>query len=235
MPKFRSLRDSFDDQLPIPSPRGSGVGRDFLAGLQERNQRNLIEVLKAAEPVIEEIAKVKPESWRNMRGLFTALEGTFGVSQIGGAILRPQQMLQNQFMNTMEGVLAPVMVGINQISNQVESFAMQNQRGAAIGGAIGFVAGYVLPGGPLLWGMIGGFAGASVEAKFKEGGLPSYLDPFSRGGGGDPLFGGDVQVSAAEGPIVPIPQFATTFAGGQFNDPTSPLSARAQRRMSRFG
>ena len=52
--------------------------KDPLLGLQERNQRNLLDVLQAATPIIEEMAKVKPETWRSMKGLFTSLESSFG-------------------------------------------------------------------------------------------------------------------------------------------------------------
>lgn len=135
----------------------------FLANLQVRNQRNLVETLKAAEPVIEEIAKVKPESWRNMRGLFTALEGTFGISQIAGGALKPLSMVRNRASNVLEGLLAPLMVGINDVSNKVEAFALSNQRGA-IGGAIaGGVLGAFM-GHPALGALFGSLVGAGLQS-----------------------------------------------------------------------
>jgi hypothetical protein len=166
--------------------RGRSGRRDFspsLEALQNRNQTQLLEILGAATPIIEEIAKVKPETWRSMTGLFSGLEKTFG-----GA-LRPARMIQNRFMNMFQGALAPVQVQLNNISNQVESFALQNQTGAIIGAAAGFVAGFVLPGGPLLWGTLFGGLGAAYEslsrdATFRPGTLiPQYGTP----GPGDPL------------------------------------------------
>lgn len=197
--------------MSIPNPTGTGVGRNFLMGLQERNQRNLVEVLKAAEPVIEEIAKVKPESWRNMRGLFTALEGTFGVSRIGAAALRPVQMLQNRAMNTFEGLFAPIMVGLNNISNQVEAFAMANQRGATIGAGIGFMAGFLLPGSNVLWAMAGAYIGARAEADKED--WRNYIAPFSEIRGGEGGSGDILQVAVTETPIVQIPTY-TPYGGG---------------------
>lgn len=168
------IKISFRRQADILDPSGTS-GLDPIPGLQERNKRNLLDVLQAAQPIIAEMAKVKPETWRSMSGLFTALEGTFGtgVRTIGQGFLRPANMLQNRLMNTFEGFLTPVMVGLNSLSNQLESFALQNQVGATIGAGIGFIAGFKLPGGPLLWSMIGSFVGAGVEA-----GVPIITNPF---------------------------------------------------------
>ena len=58
----------------IINPLGTGAGRDFLVGYQERNKQNLLEVLHAAEPVIAEIAKVKPQTWKSMKGIFSSME-----------------------------------------------------------------------------------------------------------------------------------------------------------------
>lgn len=169
----------FRRQVDILSPSGTGVGQTFLQGLQERNQRNLLEIFNAARPILEEIAKVKPETWRTMSGLFKAMEGTFGtgIKAIGQGFLKPFQMVQNRAMNVMEGFLAPVMVAINNVSNQVESFALQNQMGATIGAGIGFIAGFILPGSNLLWAMIGGAVGAWYESIIRQGEDPTPWDP----------------------------------------------------------
>ncbi|KKN16414.1 hypothetical protein LCGC14_0976220 [marine sediment metagenome] len=176
----------------------------FLTGFQERNQRNLLDIFSAAKPVMEEIAKVKPETWRNMSGLFKALEGTFGVGQIGAGFTKPLSMLQNRASNVLEGALAPIMIEINKVSNQVEVAALANRQGATIGAVIGFVAGYVLPGSPLLWSMIGGALGTFIQAGITDdhplaGG--GGIVPYPGAGGGN----GDIQVAATGGPIVPLP------------------------------
>lgn len=204
----------FRRQADILDPSGT-TGLDPIPGLQERNKRNLLDVLQAATPVIAEMAKVKPETWRSMTGLFTALESTFGtgVKTIGQGFLRPARMLRNIGMNVMEGFLAPVMVGLNNISNQVESYALANQIGATIGAGIGFLAGYLLPGSNLLWAMIGGGLGAAIEAGDVELGL------FPEFGGASGILGrqqdqpppSPLQVSAADLPIVPIHVPARTF------------------------
>ena len=149
----------------------------FLSNLQERNQRNLVEILRAAEPVMEEIAKVKPESWRNMRGLFTALEGTFGVSQIGAGALTPRNMMRNMTNNMFQGILAPVMVGLNSLSNRVEAFALQYQTGATGGAIAGGILG-IFVGNPTLGSIFGALVGAGFEA------LLTNPDPRDRGGAG---------------------------------------------------
>ena len=210
-----------------------------IPGLQERNKRNLLDVLQAATPVIAEMAKVKPETWRSMTGLFTALESTFGtgVKAIGQGFLRPASMLQNRFMNTFEGFLAPVMIGLNNIANQVESYALANQTGATIGAGIGYVAGYFLPGAPLLWAMIGGGIGAAFQAGDIQFGS---FDPAMGGASGILGRQQDItpaeifQTAVTEQAIVPITQFPTTAPGGQFNTGLPGLSPRA-RRMSAFG
>jgi hypothetical protein len=122
-----------------------------IEALQNRNRTQLLEILDAATPVIEEIAKVRPQTWRDMSGLFTALEGTFGIGgglrQIGRGALKPVSMLKNRAMNMMEGVLAPVMIGINRIGNRVEALALQNQGGAIAGAATGVIMSFIMPGG----------------------------------------------------------------------------------------
>ena len=144
-------------------PSGASHGLDPVLGLQERNQRNLLEIFSVAQPVIEEMAKIKPESWRNMRGLFTALESTFGTSQITAGALKPTSMFMNMGYNMLSGLLSPVMVGINNISNQVESFALQYQTGAVIGGVAGGLLGAYL-GSPTLGALFGALVGAGLEA-----------------------------------------------------------------------
>lgn len=213
----------FRRQADIRDPSGTS-GLDPIPGLQERNKRNLLDVLQAATPVIAEMAKVKPETWRSMTGLFTALESTFGtgVRAIGQGFLRPANMLQNRLMNTFEGFLAPVMVGLNNISNQVESFALANQTGAAVGAGIGYALGYVLPGGPLLWAMIGGGIGAFFEQAVKDPEQFGWSYPFPDGSLQDQP--PDIlQIAATEQPIVPIaPVYQIT--------PLSERTGRYQRR-----
>ena len=142
---------------------------DPIPGLQERNQRNLLDILQAATPIIEEIAKVKPETWRSMTGLFTALENTFGlggVKVLGQGALTPLRSLQNRAANVFEGFLAPVMVGINNISNQIESVALANQMGATLGAIGGGILGFFL-GHPGLGAVFGGLLGANIESRIR--------------------------------------------------------------------
>jgi hypothetical protein len=186
-------------QADILNPTGTG-DLSPIRGLQERNQRNLLEIFSAAKPVLEEIAKVKPETWRSMSGLFTALEGTFGrgVEMIAGGALRPLGMLQNRFTNMLEGFLAPVMVAVNNISNQIESFALQNQQGATIGAIGGGIIGAFF-GHPYLGAIFGSLLGAGVESAGRglaneygdAGWTPprTLFGPFSGDGGGVDISG----------------------------------------------
>lgn len=184
----------------------------LLRGLQARNQRNLLEIFNAASPVIEEIAKTKPETWRRAREFFKGLSGAFGVvQQIGGGVLTPFRALRARTTAGVEGLLTPVMVGINRVSSQIESKALQNQQGAIVGAGVGYALSFALPGGPLLWSLL--LAGAGIQIQAGIGGDrtnifgmpfpdPSQIgqpgfNPFAPGGGG-PL-----QVSATEGPVPP--------------------------------
>lgn len=146
-----------------------------LSSLQQRNQRNLLDIFRAATPIMEEIAKVKPETWRSMTGLFTALEGTFGIQQIGGGALKPLGMVQNQVSNFLEGALSPVMVGINNLSNQIESFALANPIGSVVGGIAGGIIGAFFLH-PVLGALFGSLLGAGLEH--------ILTNPFPTGGGG---------------------------------------------------
>jgi len=138
-----------------------GLDSSILA-LQQKNERNLLDIFRAATPIMEEIAKVKPETWRSMTGLFTALENTFGIQQIASGALKPLGMVQNQVSNFLEGALSPVMVGINNISNQIESFALANPIGAVAGGIAGGIIGSFLAH-PALGALFGSLLGAGIQ------------------------------------------------------------------------
>ncbi len=214
----------FRRQTDITNPSGTS-GLDPLRGLQERNERNLLEIFSAATPILEEMAKVKPETWRSMTGLFTALESTFGtgVKAIGQGFLRPRNMLQNQLTNMAEGFLAPVMVGLNNLSNQVESYALQNPTGATwgavIGGAVLGIIGLYYGGAVTgMWAfqlgsMIGGAIGAAIE-----GGLIDW-------GGVGWESSGSWTVDIPD----PVPTFQTSAAEGTIPNRIVPLSERPWR------
>lgn len=212
----------FRRQADILDPSGTS-GLDPIPGLQERNKRNLLDVLQAARPIIAEMAKVKPETWRSMSGLFTALEGTFGtgVRAIGQGFLRPANMLQNRLMNTFEGFLAPVMVGLNNIANQVESYALQNQQGATLGAISGGIIGAFI-GHPALGAIFGSMLGSFLQQFTETAGftdaegnsfqlIPNYNEPFA-GIATNP----SLQLSAAEQTIVPTDR---SFIPTRVNDP----------------
>lgn len=180
----------------------------FLPAVQERNKQNLLNILEAATPIIEEIAKVKPETWNSMRGVFSGIAQTFGVGISGAAT--PFNMGRNRFMNVFQGALAPLQVGLNNLSNQVESFALQNQTGAIAGGIGGGILGAFI-GHPALGALFGSMVGAGFQAL-----VESIAGPGGAGvSGGFPtatsagvINTGDqislFQTSAAQGAIVPI-------------------------------
>lgn len=152
-----------------PNIKGEGALTPEIQRLQEKNLGNLLEIFSAATPVLEEIAKVKPETWRQMTGLFTALEKTFGttVQKIGQGFLTPRKLIVNRFKNTMMGHLGPLMVQLNNIQNQVEAFALQNPQGAAIGSTIGILGYYWGPTVGAITMIAGGLLGAVLESVFK--------------------------------------------------------------------
>ena len=142
----------------------------FLPAAQEANREQLLEILSVAEPVIEELAKVKPETWRTMKGIFTSMErgmsNMFGqpIARLKGAAMSPFNLLSAQMSNTMEHLMMPINAYLNSAINSYESWLMRNQAaqtGAAVGTGIGFVLGYVIGMGP--WGaLLGGAFGSLI-------------------------------------------------------------------------
>ena len=212
-------------QADILSPSGTGVGQDFLLGLQDRNRSNLLEIFSAATPVMEEMAKVKPESWRNMRGLFTALESTFGIQTIMSGALKPAQMIGNQATNFLSGALAPLMIGINNIKRDIERRAMANPIPTLVGTGIGFVAGFMLagPAGAQLGSMLGGFLGSTFgpePASYNQmQDILSFFGLTLLGPPSDPSGVGDLHVDLwVDIPTPPDLTGTISQPGGQFGD-----------------
>ena len=176
---------------------------------------------------MEEIAKVKPQSWRNMKGLFTALDNTFGVQQVLTGGLKPAQMLQNQATNFLGGALAPLYVGLNNIQRSIERRALENPLPTLIGTGIGFALGFILPGSNMLWAMAGGFIGSLFGPEpvgYSE--MNNFLSLFGlelTGPPSDPSGIGEIwdpqgSQHIAETIEMPGLPYTPTQPGGQFGD-----------------
>ena len=150
--------------------------QQHIQALSMRNKEQFAERMTAAAPVVEELAKVQPSTWRDMRGLFTSMALVGGMNMLGNftgrmkqAAMLPMNVLTNRLGFMLESVMMPLMPIVNKATMAYESFVMDNQAGALIGGGIGLLVGFAIPGGPLLWGIIGAGIGAGIQAWIRSG------------------------------------------------------------------
>ena len=127
--------------------------------------------MKGLLEIVEEINKIKPETTRNLKAMFGSMErmGRANMLQpIQSAMGMPQRQLSNQIGFGIQQALMPTTLLMNQMVNQVSNaiipFINENRLGAGLGGMVGFVAGFGLPGGPMLWSLIGTGVGAGLQA-----------------------------------------------------------------------
>ena len=184
--------------------------QQHISALSQRNRQDFLERMGAAEPVVEELAKVEPSTWREMKGIFNSMEQVGRMNMFGNftgrmqqAAMFPMNVMFNRVGFMLEQLFLPMMPLINKVTIAYENFVMSNQTGALIGGGIGMIVGLYLPGGPILWGIIGSTVGAGIEESlthfeaFTEAGgrvfpfkAPSTATPFDplggAGGGGTP-------------------------------------------------
>lgn len=151
--------------------------QQHIQALSMRNKDEFLERMTAAAPVVEELANVKPSTWRDMRGLFTSMALVGGMNMLGNftgrmqqAAMFPMNVITNRVGFMLEGLMMPLMPIVNKAIMSYESFVMANQTGALIGGGIGFIVGNWLPGGPILWGLIGSGIGVFIERIFTRRG-----------------------------------------------------------------
>lgn len=145
--------------------------RQHIQALSQRNKAEYLERIGAATPIIEELVKVKPSTWTQVKGLFTSMEAVGRMGMLGNVGMRMQQaamfpmnIMQNRIEFMLESLFMPLLPIVNRAVSAYESYVMKNQTGALIGGAIGMLVGLALPGGPMMWGLIGGGIGAGIEA-----------------------------------------------------------------------
>ena len=130
--------------------------REVISALSQRNKQQLFEVLRAAQPIIEEMVEVKPSTWRQMRGFFSSMEQvgrlglTAGIQQAG---MMPFRLASGRLGFMMEGMMMPMMPMVNKITNAYQSLVMANQTGAMYGSMAGMAVGS-------MWGPMGAQAGA---------------------------------------------------------------------------
>jgi hypothetical protein len=197
------------------------AGLDLLPGLQERNKEQLLDIFKAATPVLTEISKVNPETWRNMQGIFSALNQTYGVGgalrAVSGGLSAGKDIAMGNVANLMESYFMGTTLALANLQKLIESKSLENQVGSAVGGGIGEIAGTLIgiyfrnpQLGALFGGMIGGLIGlldfsgtdaAGDDPFLPPGGAPTPLVPGGSNwweiiGGGNPN-----DINAAEGII----------------------------------
>ena len=105
--------------------RSPGIDRfttqQHIMALSQRNKELFLERMGAAAPVVEELAKVKPSTWRTMKGFFSSLEsvGRSGIltnftGRIQQAALLPMNILQNRVAFMVEGLMMPLLPIVNR-------------------------------------------------------------------------------------------------------------------------
>ena len=157
--------------------------------LSQRNKELFLDKMEAATPVIAELAKVTPNTWKSMKGLFTSVENVMRMTPFGNIGQRLQQSammpfssIRNRASFMMEQLFMPMMPIVNKEVIGYETYIMQNQTGALIGGGIGAIVGLWLPGGSVLWGLIGAGIGSLVEDKYKGiEGWGGLVEEYKRG------------------------------------------------------
>ena len=108
-----------------------------IEALSQRNKQDFLERMNAAKPVMEEMAKVRPETWQMMKGTFQSLENVGRMGGLGSLVgglqqgaMMPFRVLGGRMQFAMERLTMPMMTHVNRITNAYESFIMENQTGA---------------------------------------------------------------------------------------------------------
>lgn len=201
--------------------------QQHIQALSMRNKEQFVERMEAAAPVIEEMADVKPSTWRQMKGLFSSMESVGRMNMFGNftgrmqqAAMFPLNILTTRLGFMLEGLMMPIMPIINKMVMTYEAYVMANQTGALIGGGIGAIVGSIVPWfGTMTGAMLGSAIGAGVEESLDlfetfhaQGGrvfLPMNKPP-SGGTPSDPLGGASTTTDDPE----PDPIIVTDRPGG---------------------
>jgi len=158
--------------------------------------------MNAAAPVIEELAEVKPNTWRQMKGLFNSMEQVGRMNILGNftgkmqqAAMFPMNVLTTRLGFMLEGLMMPMLPLVNKITMAYQSYVMANQTGALIGGGIGLIIGWKF-GVPTLGALVGSSVGAGIEESLdlfeqfhEQGGRVFPFKPPSGATPADPLGG----------------------------------------------
>lgn len=131
--------------------------------------------MKGLLAVSKELAKVKPESWRNFKEGIQSLGSTFG-SPLAAArqgFQAPFNQLGAQIGFSVQSAFQPItnqLSGfINQIANRAQPLIQQNLLGAGIGLTAGAIIGSFIPGvGTTIGAILGGFVGAGIGSLFND-------------------------------------------------------------------
>lgn len=147
-----------------------------------RNREQFLEKMRAAAPVIEELADVKPTTWRQMKGLFSSMEAVGRMGMLGNisgrlkqAAMFPMNVLTTRVEFLLEQMFMPLLPIVNKAIITYEGFVMANQTGALIGGGIGLIIGAIF-GHPMAGAMLGALSGGAIESAAR-----SFTSPMSIG------------------------------------------------------
>lgn len=185
-----------------------------ISHLSELNQGVYLQAIGAVRDTMESISKIKPETTRDLKAIFGSIERMTRTSGALGPIRNALQMPGRQFGlqigNSIQAALMPMTLQLNQLINQATNlflpFIQENATGAVWGGTIGFIAGFILPGSPTLWALVGAFAGAGIESGIPPGDIPE--DQYTGGGAGWLPPGG-----RGDGSGTPMAPTRSVFAG----------------------
>ena len=163
--------------------KGSGMkGFGFEEkGYQERNLKTLLGTLskKGTQKAISDLSKIERDEWVSMATVskdIATVAKAGGLREIvGGSIDRIYDVINDQIdaltselTNTVTGaineLLAPFIADyLIPLINDLTAFLSENMTGAGVGGILGGVAAFWLPGGAA-WVAVGAILGAALES-----------------------------------------------------------------------
>ena len=171
--------------------------KNFLYGLVEKKVNNMYDSWKEQEKG-KIMSQASEEAITRGISVFGQTTAGLGVSQMISAPMQAGRgKVQSDVQFWIDKTFSPITNELRFFGNKIESdwapFFYRNRMGGAIGRGIGTVAGaiagFYLPGGPLLWSVLFGSVGEMTGIFTQEG----FTDPQAPPGGYSfgPVFGAD--------------------------------------------
>ena len=156
-------------------------------GFQERNLQLLLETLskKETQKSIEALSKIDKDEWKIMSEAATSLNKFI---ELGGTVAlfsTVRESIKETITLQIDDLLSPLQNEINQaitdqltpflndiltpVINSLNSFLSNNSAGAGVGGIVGSIISFFVPGGQF-WVVLGAVIGAFIEELFGGGG-----------------------------------------------------------------